>query len=471
MTVLPTVRAQIVEAARREATVRHPVFWPFRRTGLRRGRLAGRVQHPHGLQRRRIAVWPLVLALSVGVTVAIAVGALVLVHRSGQGQSSASQTRGLIARLAVLRRPQQPSDKLPVCCHPQSSLDGAIIPRFSRLLATAPAARFYLVVTKPAVGPRPLWNSRLGNQVAIVEIARGNVTETPGIPAADLNDPSQVQLLGYARRGQSSRQHPYAVEIVPDGVAHVRWNFRDPRGGPGHVVSLRAMNNLVVTPASRLTAPLLLQHVTWYRANGTLAPTSFAALREARAAQDAPRRARELKYDLEHSYPAPPGLLARFSIFKIDSPTGVRVAPGVVILHPKLSSAPFSIIDAASAWSYEKLDPLQMREVITPSVTLFVVPGQRGICIGEIDKSPLTGIPDGGGSSCNDQGVTQAGSHGVGLGGYGDGYTTTFGIVPDTQKTVTIQVGHTTRIIRPIYGIYIFRLMSPPGRIPTVRSP
>lgn len=462
MTVLPTVREQIVQAAQRQASELRPGW---------RGPWPGRAVRSRGDRRRRIVLWPLALALSAGVTLAIAVAALVLVHRSGPGQPSASQTRGLIARLAVLRRPQRPSDKLPDCCHPQSSLDGAIIPRFSRLLAAGPRVRFYLVVTQPAAGPRPLWNAKLGDQVAIVEIARGVVAETPGIPAADLSDPSQVQLLGSSRGAHRAGLHLYDVEIVPDGVAGVRWDFRDPGGGPDHVVRLRARNNLVLTPASRPTSPLLLWHVTWYRPDGTLAPTSLAALREARAAQDAPRRAQELQYDLKHSYPAPAGLLAHFSIFKIDSPTGVRVAPGVTILHPRLSLAPYWLIDAASAWAYEKLDPLQMREVITPSVTLYVLPGQRGICIGDIEKSPLTGIPNGGGSSCNDQGVAQAETHGVGLGGWSHGFSTTFGIVPDTQKTVTIQVGHKTRIIRPIYGIYILRMKSQPRRTPTVRSP
>jgi hypothetical protein len=460
MTVLPTVRGQILEAARREASrqpARRFIAWPRWR------RRSGHVG------RRLAAVWPLVLALSIAVTVTIAIAALVLLRHPGQGQSSASQTRALIARLAVLRRPQQPFDMLPACCHPQSTLDGAIIPRFSRLVATVPGARFYLVVTKPAAGPMPLWSPELGSQVAIVEIARGNVSETPGVPAADLSDPSQVTLLGNGPRADRSRKHLYVVEIVPDGVARVRWDFRDPRGGPDHLVSRRASHNLVVMPAGHQVDPLLLRHVTWYRSDGSLAPTSFSALRRARAAQDAPRRARELQYDLQHSFPAPKGLLAHFSIFKINSPTGIPVAPGIVILHPRLSSAPLFILDVSTDWPWVRLDPLQTREVITPSVTLVVVPGRRGICIADIRKSPLTGIPDGGGSSCNDQGVAKAEAHGVGAGSWNFGVSTTFGIVPDSTKTVTLRIGpHRTRVVRPLYGVYIYSAKRRPGHEPTI---
>ena len=462
MTVLPTVREQIVEAARREASgfrLRRTIPWP------------ARLGRSPGVWRRRIAVWPLVLALSVGVTVAIAVGALVLVHRSGQGQASASQMRGLIARLAVLRRPQRLSDKLPACCHPQSSLDGAIIPRLTRLVGILPGARFYLVVTQPATPPKPLWSSKLGDQVAIVEIARGFVAETLGIPAADLSDPSQVHLFGPVELSSSSphlhrpRLHPYNVEVVPDGVARVRWDFRDLNGGPDRLVSLRAKNNVVVAPASRRADPLLLQHVTWYRPDGTLAPTSFAALRQAQAAQDAPQRARELRYDLQHSYPAPPGLLAHFSIFKIDSRTGVKVAPGMTILHPRLSSLPWGIL--TDSYPGPNMDPQQLREVITPSGILLVVPGQQGLCIALIRPQPLTGLIQGGGSACTGAGLAQAETQGVSATSGGLGQSATYGIVPDSQRTVTIrpggrhmgvQMGPTKKhTIRPIYGTYIFR--------------
>lgn len=450
MAVLPTVRTQMQEAARREAS---------RRAGFR---------------ARAISQWvgpAVAIAFTVAIVAAIALAALVLVHHRQPGESSTSGPGGLVARLAVLRRPQEPSDVLPACCHPQSATDGPIIPRFSRLVATRGGVRFYLVVTSPAESPKPLWSPNLGDQVAIVAIAPHQVGATAGIPAADLGDPTHITAMSFGPR-TAPFAHRYAIEIVPDGVARVRWSFRDitggPRtyeltGGPDHTYEHSATNNIVIAHDGVPTDPQWLQRVTWYRSDGTAAPTSLAALRQATAARWAPQRARDLQYDLEHSSPAPAGLLAKFSIFKIQSRTGVRVAPGVTIRHPRLSSLPWGILSVSDP--EPNMDPQELREVITPSGILVVVPGQAALCIALIRPEPLTGLLQGGSQACTDASLAQAESQGASANSTFLGQSATYGIVPDSQHTVTIyparhrgiRTGPTKKhTIRPIYGTYIF---------------
>jgi hypothetical protein len=405
----------------------------------------------------------LVAGLSVLITFAIAATALVLVHQNSQRASLTSQTAGLRAHLAVLRRTQRPSDVLPACCHPESALDGQIIPRFSRLVATVSGARFYLVVTRPATPPKLLWSPDLGDQVAIVEIAPHTVAETAGIPAADLNDPSQVTGLA-----------GYAVEIVPDGVARVRWSFANPYGGSDHILKLAARNNVVVGYEPRDVNTQFLQHVTWYRANGTVAPTSLAALHKATAAQEAPKRAQDLHYELTHSYPAPQQLLEKFSIFKITSRTGEQVAHSMTILHPRLSSFSEGMLEASDPAPYEHMDLLALREVLTPSGTILVIPGQQGLCVVLVRPERLTGLIQGGASGCDGAGLVRAESTGVAFSSGGEGQSTTVGIVPDSQHTVIVHTGgralgnsmgpSRTRTVRPIYGVYVLRSAGPPIR-------
>lgn len=57
-----------------------------------------------------------------------------------------------------------------------------------------------------------------------------------------------------------------------------------------------------------------------------------------------------------------------------------------------------------------------------------------------------------GGSTCNDQGVTQAEDHGAGIGGYNRGYSTTYGIVLDAefiaQDTIAARASQGVRLAR-----------------------
>jgi hypothetical protein len=147
----------------------------------------------------------------------------------------------------------------------------------------------------------------------------------------------------------------------------------------------------------------------------------------------------------------------------------VKVAPGVTILHPRLSSLPWGILNASDPGP--NMDPQQLREVITPSGILVIVPGQPGLCIALIRPQPLTGLMQGGSQACTGAGLAQAESQGVSANSTFLGQSAAYGIVPDSQHTVTIypggrQMGARTgptkkHTIRPIYGTYIFPSFQP----------
>lgn len=432
MTVLPTVRRQVQQAAAREAA-----------RGRRDVSLRG-APLPTG--------W-LVPAGALAVAVVIAVAAIGLLgHRrpAGPGPAAAGApgAQRLIARLAVLRRPQEAADVLPAGVHVANAPAGKIIPAYTRLVATPPGARLYLVVTRPYDHRGALWSPRLGDQVALVEVTDKGATQSAGIPAADLDDPSQESDLGYSPRypGRFS-PHELMAEVVPDGVARVRWSFAVPGPGPNYTASMQVANNVVFAgETGRGTRDAALIHVSWYTASGAPVPTSDATLRRARAAQDAPVRARSIREDRRHHYTAPPSLLARFSIFRVDSPTGVHVPGGLTLLHPSLSAVPTPVL--ASPVDQVQLDPFQMREVITSSgVRVFVIPGQRGMCVSYTVPSPLTGLFEGGGANCSGS-LAQAESEGLSLNASDPGICTSFGVVPDGKRA------RAPRSVRVTDGIY-----------------
>jgi len=110
-------------------------------------------------------------------------------HGSPSRPAATSAADALIAKLAVLRRPQTSADRLPRNLKlnreangvglPQGTHWGVILPSLSRLVATPPGARLYLVVTTPVSGSQALWRASLGDQVTILVITAHGATEHP----------------------------------------------------------------------------------------------------------------------------------------------------------------------------------------------------------------------------------------------------------------------------------------------------
>lgn len=102
-------------------------------------------------RRRRSTGWALPAATTL-VTLLVALGAVLLLGRSAPAPAASAQ--GLIARLAVLRRPQVAADRLPAGL---GHIDGVghVIPGLTRLVASPAGARLYLVVSTRGPGPAP----------------------------------------------------------------------------------------------------------------------------------------------------------------------------------------------------------------------------------------------------------------------------------------------------------------------------
>jgi hypothetical protein len=414
--------------------------------------------------RRRPSAGSLALVLSTLVTIAVAIGAIALLHHlNGRREPSAASANGLIARLAVLRRPQTAADVLPAhlkLAHPQ----GTIIPSLTRLVAAPPGATLFLVVTTPPTGPRVLWSPRLGDQVSIVAVSNRGATQSLAVPAVDLSDAEEVTPVGGiltpgAGRGPTLPvlRGAYDVAVVPDRVARVRWRFADATGQPGRAVDAHLSNNVAYFPRQRSAAVLL--RATWYAADGSVIPTSDEALRRANAARENAMRAQSIRRYARYSYHAAPALLADFAVFAITSRTGVRTSTGLTISRPRLSTLPFGVVNFADPNQPPQLDPENIRQITMPSgIQVWVIPGQRGLCIAALDRPRFSihpGIATGGGEACSGN-LAQAEATGTGLTSGGPGGTVTYRILPKSKPTITIRTGpHTHRTITPAYGIYV----------------
>lgn len=397
--------------------------------------------------------------MALGVATALLAGAGPGAATASPGTAAATRASdALIARLAVLRRPQTPADVLPTAPHLANSA-GRIIPSLTRLVAVEPAARLFVVVTTPACGRLALWSPTLGDQVAIVVVTAQGDSETTPVPAVDLTNADEIDVAGPPppRRGQSG--DAYDAMIVPDGVTRVRWTFGNAAGRPVVTIEPSVADNVAVAPLTRHRGVLLL-HTTWYAADGTVVPTSDRAFKQALAAQQAAIKARIVRYDARHSHRAAPALLADFAVFDIHSRSGVRLKDGTRLSHPRLSAVPLPILELMSPIKQPRLDLEQIRQVTFRSgVRVWIIPGARGMCLATLDQSRLPNVyGTGSAASCTDS-LARAESQGTGFSsGFPGGATVICGVVPRTMPTVTISLGHhKRRTIRPVDGVYIVR--------------
>lgn len=442
------------------------------REQARERKRTGRRWSPMLERQHRPTLGMVAVGLSSLVVVAVVVVGLALLHHSGApGETSAPSPRGLIARLAVLRRPQTPADRLPadVKLPPR---DGKVVPGLTRLVATPPpppdsargrGVRLFLAVTKPLTGPDSLWSPKLGDQVSVVALTRYGTTQTLAIPAADLSNAQPIGVVGgrvLAGRivnRAAALKDDYMVGIVPDGVAYVRWTFGK-RGKPVVTLKLPVSHNIAYIAYGqplRSRAGAFL-HATWYAANGAMIPTSDRALRRALQTRQNEQRAQLIRVlSHEPSHRAPPALLADFAVFAITRRTGVRISSGLTISRPRLSSLPLAVLRLLNPFHSIQPDLTQIRQIASPAgFTAWVIPGQDGICIvGTGPSLGRTGALGGHRSAgaCQPN-LARAEQGGAGFGGGGLIYQ----VLPKTKPTLRIRTGpNSGRTIRVPYGIYL----------------
>jgi hypothetical protein len=338
-----------------------------------------------------------------------------------------------------------------------------IIPSLSRLVATPPGAKIYLVVTEPARGPDALGSPSLGDQLDIIAITdSGATTEGAGYPAADIADPLNLYAAGIrwphggplplAQRIADA----YNVAVVPDGVAQVRWTFATRAGRAGSVVTVPVTNNVAVTKLTPTHRASL--HTTWYAADGQVIPTSSAPRTHALAVKYTAKRRIALAGARRSHFTAAPAILHAFAVFDIDSRSGTRIGDGYVVSHPTLSQLPLGLLDGPGP--RQQLDLRDVRKVAVPSgQTLYVVPGEDTICLFVADpvQLPYNRSPSGISGGCTDslalvlKGGTGESSSGSDIHG-----SMVYAVVPRTTHGYKLQTGvHTFRIVHPVDGIVV----------------
>jgi hypothetical protein len=428
--------------------------------------------------RRRLRIQragSLLIALSSVAVVAIVVAAFGLLSPASHPSAAGGVgPQGLIARLAVLRRPQVAADRLPANIHvvPNS---GTIIPRFTRLVYSTAGTRMYVVVVTPA-GHDALWSPRDGDRVAVVAVSGHWGDESVPIPAVDLSNADEMQNLNARTTGRPEirqsavrrlQSYSYAVSIVPDGVARVRWTMLAGRPTGERVSEATyARDNVAILRGGSG----LLVRGTWYAANGSVIPTTDKALIEARHEMLAPQIAQAIRYDEQHSPTPSAAVLADFAVFAVTSQTGVRMADGDIVSHPTLAELPWAILaggladpqrggPARAIANFGEPDPLDIRKVVTPSgAQLYVIPTDSGLCLDALHGSPLAeGALSGGGGTCAP--LARLGSQGLGFSSGSLGVSTTYRIVPKTTHSIVVRGpnGVRHRVAVPD-GIYVQRV-------------
>jgi hypothetical protein len=398
------------------------------------------------------------LGLSVLVVVAVAVGAVALVAHRGSGGSTAPAAqassgpgaRALIAKLAVLRRPQTAADRLPPGVH-LGQAGGTFVPGLTRLVATYPHNRMYLIVVRPSGQPDQLWPTGDGDQVAVVDVLRNaagslvnpkHLGMSAPVPAIDLDNARQVSLVGtYVASMRSSNL--YAVSIVPDGVARVRWSSSGPLRRSAHVATLPVRDNAVI---ERLTHDqATVDRSTWYAADGRVVRTSSRAAAHVQAVFRARLRTIALRAARRTDNVAPRTLLSAFAVFGVDSRTGVQVERGVTISWPRLSALPLAVLQGLGGPRSIEPDFRQVREVtFRGGPRLWVIPGANGMAVASGFAASAT------------EGVVDAGRHSVGFSSVGpDGGAIRVNVVPKTTTSVTVNVGGVRHTFDPAYGVYM----------------
>jgi hypothetical protein len=400
------------------------------------------------------------IVLAATAAVVIGVAAVALVGHRGRGESEPANRIGaseLVSRLAVLRRPQTAADRsLPQHLHLASGEGlGAIVPGLTRLVATLPNARIFMVVNEPAPPTHgrlaPLWSPRFGDLVSLIALTPSGNIETTGRPAVDLTNGLTPAKISISHRFRSG----YVIGIVPDGVIRVRWGAQDRPHGAVHESSPRVTDNIVV--ARSVAVGGIVTSVKWYGPGGHRVPTSGRALLGAIAAQQAPMRAAVIRQDRRSATRPAAALLQHLPIFGSTTETRRGVsANGIRVFRPTLSSLPFGVLELTEAGEVPFLDPEQMREVITHSGARFwIVPGAHTVNDAQISRSLS---PYGGGAGSG--GIApfaQIVAHGFTVGEpVGAQRYVRIRVVAGDEQTITVRTAHgRTRTVPVVGGVAI----------------
>jgi hypothetical protein len=417
-------------------------------------------------RRSRVNGGLVLVGVGVGVAIVIAVVALALAGRRsapvGVPAGTPAGAQQLVAKLAVLRRPQTPTDRLPAhlsFAMVNTAITGSIVPGLTRLVTTTGDGRVYLVVLTPA--RFGLWPVRLGDQAALLMVSSGTVRERTGLPAAGLSDPRFVQGLGIGY--QLSLRHPIALaEIVPDGVARVRWQLTTRSPHPATTRLTPPVSSNVALASVNRPGLGFVASARWYDAGGRRIPTSERLLNSIVAARVARQRAATLKRAEQSTARASPVLLAGFPLFAAAA-LGSH-ASGITITHPSIRALPTGVLGIVSNAGPRpaSVDPHEIRQVQSRSGAEFwVVPGTKTLCIFSLIRPASTRLGGGGTQGqCSPRRNRVLGTGIIDHEQLRNGAPVTVGVMPASVRSVTVTYTNgSSRTIPLTDGVYVI-----PGR-------
>jgi hypothetical protein len=263
MTVLPTVRAQLLDAVERG-------------TRRRRSRIAA--WYPAGSRRFSLSVRGALTAAAVLIPIVIAGGALLLLGSHSptatETDSLRSTRQQLIDSLAVLRRPQTtadtrqavlPSDAVPECPRHPFSWGGPCqhaplpasegYPRLDRALVRTIAIRqWHTKVTLAPISWQPSRSSH--RRVEALDIAMAAPFATTPPPPSSI---AELRDHGLALATSPASGVNLVLMVVPDGITRVTL-------GPFRVDP--AMSSIATVTAA-------VHDMTWYVSNGGVRHIAF----------------------------------------------------------------------------------------------------------------------------------------------------------------------------------------------------
>jgi hypothetical protein len=222
----------------------------------------GDPEAPSGARRRapRVSVGAGAVTASVAVTIAIAGFALIALSGRGDTKRAApaaapSGLRTLVDELAVLRRPQRASDRLPAAWFPR--LGGHVVRRLTRLVDSTPFGfKLYLVVWGPGA---PIGTPTQGYTIGL---------ETSGTAGSQTPESLTRRIFPGSFGGPDVPGGELNAEIVPDGITRVKWVFSGLR------LPHRQFPPVTIYPTVRDNVALaavvhnqgLIESATWYGA-------------------------------------------------------------------------------------------------------------------------------------------------------------------------------------------------------------
>lgn len=421
----------------------------------------------------------LVAIASTATTVAVVVLAIALLgHRQASTKRPTAvppSAQQLVSMLAVLRRPQTPADRA-IPASDRRFIEqnvGPIVAGLTRRVATIGTTRIFMFVVKPSTTAfetrqGPLWSPALGDRIFVGDVS----TSSPGqpVPAVELRDP-YISSSWYVTQSQKQ----YLLGIAPDGVARVRVLF------PNRAIYASVTNNTYVAlapPASNER----VRSITWYGSNGRVIPTtteaSDTAMSKAIAARKAATRASIIEEAAKIPNRAPPALLHSFAVFTTGGEHPVTAA-GITISRPSLSSFPILLLQFVD-------NPRAVRAVSTQSgLRFWADPGPLYVTeanhrLRELTQVCLRQAGREFAAACR-LGLEPVLAEGLWAGArVRNGAAVIYGIVPDTNRTVTLRLrGGATRtvpvvngvVVTPANGVTAMLVRGVDGTVATVPAP